>query len=139
MREILAININVTEVIDLGGKAVNARMILFDGECYCPDVFVGRILNGGVDTQIIENGVTKLSARYMLEGVDCNGISCRIFVENNGQMSEDGRLLTTPRIITVGSENIKWLEDNVKQGEVVNENGRLRIRFMGDGVFKRDE
>ena len=131
MRELFKLEINVTEVVELGGEAVNARMILFEGDCNCPDVFVGRVLNGGVDTQITKNGVTMLSARYMLEGVDCKGMPCRIFIENNGQASENGKLLTMPRIITSGSENIKWLEETVKQGEVVNDNGQLIIRFMG--------
>ena len=131
MREILTININVTEVVELGGEAASVRMILFEGECNCPDVFVGKVLNGGVDTQITKNGMTTLSARYMLEGVDCKGMPCRIFIENNGEAVVDGKLLTMPRIITSGSENIKWLEETVKQGEVVNDNGQLIIRFMG--------
>jgi len=131
MRELFKLEINVTEVIELGGEAASVRMILFEGECNCPDVFVGRVLNGGVDTQITKNGVTTLSARYMLEGVDCKGMPCRIFIENNGETVADRRLLTIPRIITAGSENIKWLENTVKQGEVVSDNGRLIIRFMG--------
>jgi len=132
MREIFNLEITVTEEINLGGENIDVRMILFEGECHCPDVFVGRILNGGADTQITENGVTTLSARYMLEGVDCKGMACRIFIENNGKTVADGRLLTTPRIITAGSESIKWLEDMVKQGEVVNDNGKLIVKFMGE-------
>ena len=132
MRELFKLEINVTEVVELGGEAASVRMILFEGECNCPDVFVGKVLNGGVDTQITENGVTMLSARYMLEGVDCKGMACRIFIENNGKTVADGRLLTTPRIITAGSESIKWLEDMVKQGEVVNDNGKLIVKFMGE-------
>lgn len=51
----------------------------------------------GVDTQRIgQDGKTRLSARYMLEGQDAAGNACRIFIENQGSW-EDG---FTPRIVT---------------------------------------
>jgi hypothetical protein len=59
-------------------------MILFHGDADC-DNFHGKVLPGGVDTQVQYQGEKRsLSARYILEGTDIDGCSCRIFVENEG-------------------------------------------------------
>ncbi len=41
-----------------------------------------------------------LSARYILEGVDGDGNECRVFVENNGQVEENGQINAVPHIVT---------------------------------------
>ena len=73
---------------------------------------------GGVDTQMEWLGQNRtLSARYILEGVDKAGQSCRIFVENNGIVEKGGELSTTPRILT-DSEALSYLEQEELFGTI---------------------
>ena len=82
--EVLTINVRITAINEVKGNAGTARMILFDGDA-ASEYFTGTILPGGVDTQKDKPGEgTLLSARYILEGTDYKGESCRIFIENNG-------------------------------------------------------
>lgn len=92
LTEILTILISIMGMshVEAGGEAVN--MIPFGGEAVGP-YFQGKVLPGGVDTQMKGN----LSARYMLEGTDCDGQPCKIFIENNGKFGEP---YTHPTILT---------------------------------------
>lgn len=64
------------------------RQILFDGDVR-GDLFNGKILPGGVDTQIIESsGEGTLSARYILEGEDGEGNACKVYIDNRGRINE---------------------------------------------------
>ena len=47
------------------------------------------ILSAQVDSQRITRGGAQLSARYMLEGEDCEGEKCRIFIENSGTAADN--------------------------------------------------
>ena len=83
-KEILAITITGAE-----GSSATER----DNECaagykafggYCDtDFFKGEVLPGGFDNMKKENGISTLSAIYILKGVDNKGDSCHIFIENN--------------------------------------------------------
>lgn len=102
-------------------------MVLFGG--YCDEkLFQGKILDGGVDTQIID-GSTTLSARYMLQGRDESGAECKIFIENNAVFHQEEDIATTPYIIT-DSENLKWLERARLQGELRHDENGLVIAIM---------
>lgn len=91
-------------------------MIAFSGEADGP-YFTGKILPHGVDTQKLENGKQlQLSARYMLEGMDCCGKPCHLFIENNGVEKENG-IETKPRIYT-DSEALAWMEKAALCGSV---------------------
>jgi hypothetical protein len=80
----VAVEIDPTQISQLNGPAGEVLMIPFGGTVE-GELFNGRILPGGVDTQIVDqNGIRHMSARYMLEGVDKNGEQCRIYVDNNG-------------------------------------------------------
>ena len=80
----VAVDIDRTQVSQLKGPAGEVVMIPFGGTV-TGDLFNGRVLPGGVDTQTVDrNGVRHMSARYMLEGVDRSGAPCRIYIENNG-------------------------------------------------------
>lgn len=116
-KEVLTINVRIKEALEVKGSTNGATMILFDGDCDC-DNFKGKILPGGVDTQRIgEDGRVKLSARYIMEGVDYTGKSCRIFIENNGEIQSDGRIVTSPCILT-DSDTLKYLETAALTGTV---------------------
>lgn len=97
-KEILAITITGAE-----GSSATER----DNECaagykafggYCDtDFFKGEVLPGGFDNMKKENGISTLSAIYILKGVDNKGDSCHIFIENN---AIQGSSYSKPKIFT---------------------------------------
>ena len=123
--EVLRLYINLTEINEVKSDTVIAKMLLFNGECK-GEYFNGTIMNGGVDTQMIyADGTGTLSARYIIEGRDCKGNTCRLFIENNAKIGE-GSNTTVPKIIT-DSQELKWLESVDLVGRIENENGQLMI------------
>lgn len=109
-KEVLTIDVEITGASEVKGKTGEAVMIHFSGSADC-ELFKGRILPGGVDTQKEWYGNPRsLSARYMLEGTDKAGNPCHIFVENNGMTEvEKGIMGTIPKILT-DSEELAFLE-----------------------------
>ena len=93
--QLLEIHVRCFEAISVKGRNRSIVMIPFDGNAEGL-LFSGRVNGQGVDTQTIEERSVTLSARYMLEGKDAEGNSCRIFIENQGNM-ETG---LHPRIVT---------------------------------------
>lgn len=122
--EILKIHINITETHEFASEDKTIRMILFDGFCE-GDYFHGKILNGGVDTQIIGKDSGTLSARYMLKGFDAQKQPCSMYIENNGTFTVS-ETLTHPKIYT-DSKKLKWLESANLIGRILNENNKLVI------------
>jgi len=127
--EILKLHINIT-----GGNTVKSakgqvNMVMFDG--WCEGVFNGKIMAGGVDTQVFLANTDKpgtLSARYMLEGTDQEGKACTMFIENNGIFGKEA-VTTTPKIFT-DSENLRYLEEEDLYGILEGqENGVLITIF----------
>jgi hypothetical protein len=117
-KEILTIDVVIDVFEEVKGKTGEAAMILFTGSADC-DAFKGKILPGGVDTQKEWNGENRnLSARYILEGVDCQGQACRIFIENSGVMDPvKGLEYTVPKILT-DSEALAYLEKEELVGTI---------------------
>ena len=102
------------------------QMILFDGYCDS-SLFHGKILQGGVDTQrYFADGSGSISARYMLQGVDADGLPCRIFIENQAEVNNGIFKKTTPKIFT-DSLCLKWLETANLYGEVETVDGGVVI------------
>ncbi|WP_026526432.1 DUF3237 family protein [Butyrivibrio sp. VCD2006] len=131
-KEELTINVRITGVNEVKGHVGTARMILFDGDVDC-DNFKGKILPGGVDTQKEIPGETfKLSARYVLEGTDFEGKECHIFIENNGELGEDGSLHTVPKVFT-DSEALSYLENKDLFGTIEDIEGGVRIHIFSEG------
>lgn len=117
LKEVLTFDVEITGDEAVKGKSGEAEMVFFGGTADCEN-FHGRILPGGIDTQTQWPGQPRtLSARYILEGVDKAGQSCRIFVENNGTVREEGELITTPRILT-DSEALACLEQEELFGTI---------------------
>lgn len=93
---LLEIRVACDEPLTVRGQETTVVMIPFTGVSDGP-YFFGKTIGTGVDTQKIEtDGSFLLSARYMLEGKDCSGSACRIFIENQG--NEQGGFI--PRIVT---------------------------------------
>ena len=95
-RLLMEIKVACGEAVRVTGKTRDIVMIPFTGEASGP-YFTGKVIGTGVDTQRVgKDGVAALSARYMMEGTDCEGNACRVFVENQGIWG--GRF--TPVIVT---------------------------------------
>jgi hypothetical protein len=122
MKEVLRFHITLDATYEVTGEKGTARMILFHGYADC-DNFHGKVMPGGVDTQVEYYGEKRsISARYILEGTDLDGCPCRIFVENEGIISEgEEPIITKPRIIT-DSSALKGLENAALRGQVCADN-----------------
>ena len=132
-KEVLTVNVRITDIYDVKGGSRNSRMILFEGDAVS-DCFTGSVLPGGVDTQRdTEDGRITLSARYMLEGKDLEGRDCRIFIENNGVIREGEEIMTVPSVIT-DSPSLAYLEDADLYGTVEETQGGVRIH-----IFRKDD
>lgn len=90
-------------------------MISFTGQVK-GDLFQGKVLDGGVDTQIIsKSGSHSLSARYMLHGKDYTGETCQIYIENNGNFHKNEKealFRTYPKLIT-NSKALSYFNDEL--------------------------
>ena len=67
----------------------------------------------------------------MLEGIDCTGKQCCLFIENNGEEA-GGQIVTKPRIYT-DSESLSWMEGAALCGTVEScgeDQVMIRIRRM---------
>lgn len=118
-KEILTIRIILDGSESLNGGSQKIVMIHFHGDCQS-ELFHGTLIPGGIDTQRIRpDGQTMLSARYMMEGTDCDQQNCRIFIENNGAVGTDGRIRTKPKIVT-DSKALQWLESAELTGTVTS-------------------
>ena len=107
-------------------------MICFTGNGNCRN-FQGKIMDGGVDTQVLSaDEAGTLPARYLTEEMDCEGKLCKLYVENNKILDENGNIVIAPKILT-NSSALKWLETAELSGTVegVGE-GKVLIR-----IYKR--
>ena len=103
---LLEIRVACGEALTVKGQEMTIVMIPFTGVSSGP-FFFGKTLGTGVDTQKIgRDGSFLLSARYMLEGEDCEGNACRIFIENRGNEQEG----FIPRIVTDSPVLKSWEE-----------------------------
>ena len=81
---LLEIHVNILDTLRVNGASRDIAMIPFTGIAGGP-WFTGKVIGPGVDTQKIgKDGRAVLSARYMLEGTDKSGQTCRVFIENQG-------------------------------------------------------
>ena len=117
-RLILTVNVTTYPAQGVEGSLAEVVMIPFSAEAV-GDYFTGRTIFNGTDTQISKDGNFFLSARYLLEGTDCAGTRCRLFIENVGTSLDR----CTPTVIT-DSRELAFLE-NAKLSSIVEsaENG----------------
>ena len=68
-----------------------------------------------------------------MEGVDCAGKHCKIFIENNGSEAPDG-MKTVPTIIT-DSEILSGMTQGTLYGEISGtDDGTVEIRIYAETV-----
>lgn len=131
IEEVLTIHVKIESAVDLkNDDGDSVVMIYFTGNAQSR-YFEGRILPGGIDTQIIGKSGHRhtLSARYMLEGKDFTGEACKIFIENNGNIHKnpEGVLFRTyPRLIT-DSKALDFLNHDLLVGEGYPAEGGVKI------------
>ncbi|MCF0130496.1 MAG: alpha/beta hydrolase [Pseudobutyrivibrio sp.] len=122
-KELLTIKVIITdnEVIeDTPGRHVNK--IYFTGYCDSP-MFKGAILPGACDTQITEEGVTRLRAVYTLFGKDSEGNTCTINIVNSRQ----GQYFRP--VITTDSKALAYLNDEACYGTLEHHDYGVTIRI----------
>ena len=124
----LEIRVACGEALSVKGRQMSVVMIPFTGVSEGP-YFFGKTLGTGVDTQKIgKDGSFLLSARYMLEGEDCEGNACRIFVENQGNEQEG----FVPRVVT-DSPVLKHWEETELYSAIEGIPGGVMVR-----VYQKD-
>ncbi|ACL75267.1 DUF3237 family protein [Ruminiclostridium cellulolyticum] len=131
LEEVLTVNIKIKNAIDLkNDNGDSVVMISFTGDVKSK-YFEGKVLPGGIDTQVIGKSGDRhtLSARYMLEGKDYKGETCKIYIENNGNINNhlQGVLFRTyPKIIT-DSKALDFLNHDLLLGEGFPAEGGVKI------------
>ncbi|MBR3741798.1 MAG: DUF3237 family protein [Clostridia bacterium] len=126
---LLEIQVNILDSLQVKGSARDIVMIPFTGAAGGP-WFTGKIIGPGVDTQkISKDGKAALSARYMLEGRDKSGQSCRIFIENQGSFDTGFQ----PMIVTDSALLSSW-ETACLYATVEGAPGGVLVR-----IFRKDE
>lgn len=84
MKLLLTIDVLCAEGVSVKGADTEINMVPFTAKAH-GEYFKGETVGTGVDTQRLDKktGAFTLSARYMLEGTDCAGNACRIFIDNS--------------------------------------------------------
>lgn len=132
MNEIITILISILGSSMVVGGDETVNFVPFSGEAKS-EYFQGKVVDGGVDTQTYTKTGGTLSARYVLEGTDCSGKKCKIFIENNGKVGEE---FTHPRIVT-DSDTLKFLNNANLKGKLDSTNGQLTIRIYKDDAEQK--
>jgi len=107
-------------------------MIPFTGEIKS-EIFNGTLLPGGVDTQVIDvNGIKHMSARYMAEGTDYTGTSCKLYIENKAYFHVDAPkpFKTIPTFYTDSEVLAPYLHCNKFRGEGLRDESGLVIKYF---------
>ncbi|MBR5682096.1 MAG: hypothetical protein IKW96_02270 [Ruminococcus sp.] len=102
---LLTIDVICREPLSVRGSVTEVVMVPFSGTAHS-EHFRGEVMGNAVDTQkySLSSGKCRLSARYMLQGTDRNGQSCRIFIENEQQ----GDNCWKPTIVTDSEYLRSW-------------------------------
>jgi len=128
----VVVDIDPGQISQLKGPAGEVIMIPFGGTVK-GELFNGRVLPGGVDTQTVDqNGVRHMSARYMLEGVDNNGERSRIYIDNNGWFSGEMEMpfKTIPTFFTDSTALAGYLHSNKFRTEGHPRQGGVTIKVF---------
>jgi hypothetical protein len=128
----ISVEIDAAQVSQLKSSVGEVTMIPFSGTV-TGELFTGRILPGGVDTQTVDrNCVRHMSARYMLEGIDKTGEQCRIYIENNGWFSSEMVMpfKTIPTFYTDSKALEDYLHSNRFRTEGHSREGGVTIKLF---------
>ena len=121
---IMTVMVTILEPVSVKGTERDIVMIPFTGVA-SGELFNGSTIGQCVDTQKIpKGGEAMLSARYMLEGTDADGKTCRIFIENEGSWNTGFH----PVIVTDSPRLSAW-EKAELSAEVLPAEGGVEIRI----------
>jgi hypothetical protein len=129
------VEIDPKQISQLKGPAGEVIMIPFGGTV-AGEIFNGRVLPGGVDTQTVDqNGVRHMSARYMLDGADKNGEKCHIYIDNNGWFTGEMAMpfKTIPIFFTDSKALAPYLHSNKFRTEGHPRQGGVTIKVFEIG------
>lgn len=131
--ELFTPHVEIKETISLENpQGDSVVMITFTGSA-TGKYFTGKVLPGGVDTQIIGKHKDRhtLSARYILEGKDFKGDDCKIYIENNGYAIKNPKnvLFRTYPIIITDSNGLSFLNEELVTGEVISTDKGISVKF----------
>ena len=138
-KPVLVIEAVLDECTTVAGAEEQVNFVRFHGTADS-DWFRGTVLPGAVDCQRQADGEPfTLSARYVMEGTDCTGSACTVFIENNGREMSDG-MRTVPAVIT-DSEVLSGLTRGTLYGEIIDQgDNAVEIRIYEETVaFRREE
>ncbi len=97
MKEIMTLQIRLLDTYEVASDQVKIVQIPFEGTAEGA-YFRGEILSGAVDTQtVFPDGTGRLSARYTLRGIDPEGKSCMLYIENTAELGSEE---THPTVVT---------------------------------------
>jgi len=131
----VTVDIYSAQISQLKGPAGEVVMIPFGGTVR-GEIFNGRVLPGGVDTQTVDrNGVRHMSARYMLEGTDKKEEQCKIYIDNNGWFPDEMAMpfKTIPTFFTDSKTLAPYLHRNKFRTEGHPRQGGVTIKVFEIG------
>ena len=124
--KLFSVDVRITGSEYVAGESGGVCMISFDGAAE-GDYFRGKVIGTGVDTQRVADSGAILSARYMLEGTDADGCSCRIFVENNGSFVNG----FVPTLVT-DSRLLRRIDPASLRSAVTSCDGGVTVEIFGE-------
>jgi hypothetical protein len=127
---LLTIDVICCEPLSVRGSATEVVMVPFSGKAHS-EHFSGEVMGNAVDTQkySLSSGKCRLSARYMLEGTDKNGQSCRVFIENE-QLGDN---CWKPNIVTDSEYLRSWEKLSLTATVNITETG-VTVRIYSSDV-----
>ena len=126
---LLTIDVTCTGCESVHGSNADINMVPFTAAAHS-EYFNGETVGCGVDTQKYDRntGVFTLSARYMLEGTDCAGNKCRIFIDNSNR--GDGGL--HPVVVTDSPALAEWQNAPLSAEVIPAEDGKVTVKIYRD-------
>lgn len=129
--KVMSIEVTDKDLYYVEGNTCTVDMQYFEGSVS------GDYINGDISSQgttvfkeYKDDNRVEYCARYIINGTDSSGSSCKVFIEDNGTREEAGNLTGKPVIIT-GSKDLAWLETADLQSRVTdNGNGKKVIDIM---------
>ena len=129
MKLLLTIDVLCAEGVSVKGADAEVNMVPFTAKAH-GEYFNGETVGTGVDTQRLDkkSGAFTLSARYMLEGTDCAGNACRIFIDNSSRI--DGDL--HPHVVTDSPVLAEWESLPLTAMIEPESGGRVTVKIFGE-------
>ncbi|MCR5796539.1 MAG: family 43 glycosylhydrolase [Eubacterium sp.] len=133
--KIVCLNLNVLKKTSLKGHSEDVELISVSGES-STEYFKGKIKNETTIVKKIEHGnIRNLDARFILEGEDNTGKSCKIFLEINGISREISDKFEAR--ITTDSDELQWVTNAELACEIENNGDEIIIKISAKKGIKQ--